>query len=98
VEINGVINSARRVLPDHLRYRGRLAVVNGYGSSGQWMTTTAYAYDALDRRISKTLAANAPANPSNDERYSYDGNDLVLAFGYDFNGVRYLKQRYLCGA
>ena|SRR5687768_9534775 len=79
-------------------FRGRLRAIDGYTAAGVWMTTTTYTYDALDRRISKINNFNGPANPSNDERYSYDGSDLVLAFGYDFMGTRYLKHRHMYGA
>jgi len=52
-----------------------------------------YTYDALDRRIAKEIDANADGTYESIERYSYDGDNVVLV--HDGSGG--LKSRYLHG-
>lgn len=76
-------------------YRNRLVrVVERTSSAGPITTETLYVYDALDKRIAKSVDPDGTGTlAASVERYVYDGENLA----YVFNDAGALLTRYLYG-
>jgi YD repeat-containing protein len=76
-------------------HRNRLTRVEFRTSGGTLTKAVEYDYDHADRRVAKRVDVNADSTWDDQERFVYDGEDVMMV--YDETGTPELEGRYLHG-